>query len=574
MSLPPNVSAESSAPQVLHTAPASGALPVPGSQAASPIANGQTSLPRARRGKRNIGFLITIVIFVVGLGAAGAWAAFFRGAQARTDLAITKVEFRDLQRKVIERGTLDAKEKRDIKCEVKAGSRGAAKIKWVVENGTMAKAGDLLVEIDDSFLVEQEQAKDIDVARAETDKINAAKTYPQKKIAVDLAKQQLEQWVKGDFPQQLHEIEGNIQTNESAVLQQEDRTAWAARMVKKGYMTASQEEAEQANLTGNKLTLQKFQEQKKVLVEYTDPVKRQTLINAIEQAKADELIAKANMNSTQKVFDQQKALYDDLVTQKKQCKVTSSYDGIVVYYVPEQTRTGSGSSQSIIAQGEPVQAGQTMMSIPDLSHMLVKVRIHEAFINDMKTGLETKVRVDAVPGKTLKAHVKYVANVAAQQDWMSPDVKVYDCVVEIDDYLAELKLKPGLSAVCTIFTDRRAEHVLAVPVQAVLGSLEKGGKPYCFVLTPNGPQMREVELGMADEKYIEIKNGLNEGDDLILNPRTLVSDKDKKRARADDRTSPTDEAKPEGQGRPGKGRPSGTPGGKGKPGDVPTLEQE
>ena len=52
-----------------------------------------------------------------------------------------------------------------------------------------------------------------------------------------------------------------------------------------------------------------------------------------------------------------------------------------------------------------------------------------------------------------RAQVKSVANVASPQDWMSPDVKVYQAYVEIDEPVEDLKLKPGLSAVCTIFTE-------------------------------------------------------------------------------------------------------------------------
>ena len=49
-----------------------------------------------------------------------------------------------------------------------------------------------------------------------------------------------------------------------------------------------------------------------------------------------------------------------------------------------------------------------------------------------------------------------------------------------DESVEELKLKPGLSAVTTIYTETKAEHVLAVPVQAILPPLEKGGKPRCL----------------------------------------------------------------------------------------------
>jgi len=481
-----------------------------------------SALHGAQRGKKRLGQVILMVVVVVAGAGGGGWY-LHRGPHARGGLVTVRVEYKDLQLRVVERGSLEAKENHDVKCEVKAGSRGAGKIKTVVDNGALVNKGELLVEIDDSYLQEQALAKKIDRLKALSDKIAAEQAYPIKKIVVQLARQQLEEWIKGDFPEQQHDLEGQIQTAESAVLQQEDRTSWAARMVKKGYMTASQLDAEEVNLKGDKLALMKVQEQSKVLLEYTDPVKRQTLQNAIQQAIVDERTAYAAMESARAVFEQQDALYADLLNQIKFCKVYAPNSGIVVYAVPEQTRRGAGSSQSIIAQGEPVVAGQKMMSIPDLAHMLVRVRTHEAFINSLKTGLPVLVQVEAQAETILKGHVKYVASVAADQDWMSPDVKVYESLVEIDGPQTMLNLKPGLSAVCTIFTEKKAEHVLAVPIQAILISQEKGDKPRCFVETPNGPEGHEVELGLSDEKYVEVKSGLHQGDEIILNPRAVVS---------------------------------------------------
>ena len=54
---------------------------------------------------------------------------------------------------------------------------------------------------------------------------------------------------------------------------------------------------------------------------------------------------------------------------------------MVVYYVSEQSRYGSGSQQSIIAQGEPVKEGQKLMRIPDLRRMLVNTKVHEAMVS-------------------------------------------------------------------------------------------------------------------------------------------------------------------------------------------------
>jgi HlyD family secretion protein len=515
-------------------------------------------IPKARQRRKSVYWLGSIGAGVLLLLVVGIWLVWGRGSQVQGGLEVGVVGYKDLQLKIVERGALEARENHDIKCEVKTGSRGAPKIKTVVENGTYVKKGDLLVEIDDSYLQEQALAKKIDRLNAESDKVAAEETYPQKLIAISLAEKTLEKWIKGDFPQTLHDLEGQIQTADSAVLQQEDRTAWAARMVKKKYMTASQEEAEHATLIGDKLSLQKLQEQKKVLLEYTDPVNRQTYENAIKQAKVDERTAYAKMESARAVFLQQDALYNDLLDQIKQCKVYAQSEGIVVYAVPEQTRMGAGSTQSIIAQGEPVQYGQKMMSIPDLERMTVNVRIHEVFINHMKAdagkdgrkGLPATIRVDALAGKILKGHVHMVASVAAPQDWMSPDVKVYQAYVEIDDDIKSAKLKPGLSAVCTIYTEEKAEHVLAVPIQAVVSPLEKNGQPRCFVLVDKRhTEPREVELGMSDNTYVEIKNGLNEGEEIVLNPQSLLNDKEKKGSKADEKIVPTG----------GKGKGNGPP---------------
>jgi HlyD family secretion protein len=559
----PAVSPEQSVPGV-----ANGSVPADSSKGA-PIPK-TPRMPRARRGRRTFLFLVPATAVALVVVVAGVWFFWFRGPLVRTDLVTAKVEYKDLQLKVVERGSLEAIENHDIKCEVKAGSRGAPKIQWVVNNGDLVKKGDLLVDIDDSYLKEQATNQKIARDKAEADKVAAEQLYPLKKVAIALAEQNLEKWKNGEFPQTLHDYEGQIQQSESALIQQHERTSWVSRMVKKGYMTVSQEESEKANLRGNELDLQKKQEQRKVLTDFTDPYQRQTLQNAIQDANNQATTAYSDMESKRAVFAQQDDLYKELEAQIKQCKVYAPSDGIVVYATTEQTRMGAGATQSIIAQGEPVQFGQKMMSIPDLAHMQVNVRIHEAFINHMRgddlkastKGLPATVRVDAASGKTLKAHVKSVANVAAPQDWMSPDVKVYQAYVEIDESVKALKLKPGLSAVCTILTDEVAEKVLAVPVQAVLSPLEKGGKPRCFVATPSGPEARPVDLGMTDEKYVEIKSGLDEGEEVILNPRALLSDKEKKGAKEDDKIVPTG-GKP-GAGNKNQGNSGGSPDGQPK----------
>jgi HlyD family secretion protein len=503
--------------------------------------------------------VLGVLCLLVAAGGGAAWFFMFRGPQVRTDLVTNKVEYKDLQLKIVERGALEAANNHDVKCEVRPGLRTNPKIMSVADNGKLVEKGELLVVIDDSGLQEQAQTQKVVRDKAESDKIAAEEKYPVTQVNVKLAELNLERWEKGDYLQKLHDFEGQIQIAESDLLQQQERASWAARMVKKGYMTASQEEAEQSRFRGYQLNLLKLQEQKKVLTEYENQTSLRDLGNKILDAKSQEKQALADRESKRLVFKVENQKYNDYQEDIKNCKIYAPSSGLVVYYTPEQTRSGSGATQSIIAQGEPVQYGQKLMSIPDLAHMQVNVRIHEAFINYMKDGLPSLIRVDAAPQKLLKGHVKMVANIASPQDWMSPDVKVYQALVEIDDSVEGMKLKPGLSAQVTVFSESKVEHVLAVPLQAIVSPLEKGKKPRCFVITPTGPEARDVEVGLNDEKLVEIKDGLQEGEDVVLNPRALLSDKEKKATKEDDKINPDRKggAKP---GAPGdKGKPNGTP---------------
>ena len=116
-----------------------------------------------------------------------------------------------------------------------------------------------------------------------------------------------------------------------------------------------------------------------------------------------------------------------------------------------------------------------------------------------------------------------MATVSSQQDWLSSDVKVYATKVKIDDSLPGLK--PGMSAEVTITIGDVLEHVLTVPVQAIVGSADLGKHRKCVVMTPQGPQERDIVVGMSNDKMAEIKEGLKEGDDVVLNPRAVLGDK-------------------------------------------------
>jgi hypothetical protein len=61
-------------------------------------------------------------------------------------------------------------------------------------------------------------------------------------------------------------------------------------------------------------------------------------------------------------------------------------------------------------------------------------------------------------------------------------------------------------------------------VQAIAGTISLGAKPHCFVVGPDGqPERRDVVVGMSNQRLVEVKSGLEEGDKVVLNPAPLVA---------------------------------------------------
>ena len=106
-------------------APAHGPAPAPVPNGAFLSIPTPSRLPRPRR-RGKLLWLLFLAIGILALGGVGlAYAVWFRGPQLRPDLVTYRVEYKDLQLKIVERGSLEAGKTYDVKCDVKTGSRGA-----------------------------------------------------------------------------------------------------------------------------------------------------------------------------------------------------------------------------------------------------------------------------------------------------------------------------------------------------------------------------------------------------------------------------------------------------------------
>ena len=233
----------------------------------------------------------------------------------------------------------------------------------------------------------------------------------------------------------------------------------------------------------------------------------------LAQSQAKRLSAKAR-------YDLQKERKEKSEGQIAACLIKAPAPGLVVYASSSDvfSRRGGGSSRTI-AEGETVYERQKIITLPDTAAMIVEIAVHEAEVDKVRPDQRAVITLDPFPDKTFKGVVLKVAQLPdSSRGFLNPDLKVYSTQVLIEgthDFL-----KPGMSAKVEILVER-LEDVIIVPVQVVAN---RGGKKVCFVLTAGGKQEeREIQTGAFDDTFVQIVEGLEEGEKVLLNPKRVAS---------------------------------------------------
>jgi len=160
--------------------------------------------------------------------------------------------------------------------------------------------------------------------------------------------------------------------------------------------------------------------------------------------------------------------------------------------------------------GETVAAGlnaPTFVTIIDLKRLQVDAYVDEVDIGKIRIGQKTVFAVDAFPAREFEGEVVAIYPKAVIQD----NVVNYDAVIEITTPYDGL-LRPEMTASVTIFLEART-NVLSVPAKAV--KREKG-KNVVYVMANSRPKVQEIKVGWKDGQWIEVAQGLEEGQLVLL----------------------------------------------------------
>ena len=288
----------------------------------------------------------------------------------------------------------------------------------------------------------------------------------------------------------------------------------------------------------------------KLYVDYNSQVKRGQVIAELDKTNLlSELnTAKANLASAQSSLNYQAANMERYKTLYKKGLVSADeYENALLTYRQAKEQVASSKENVQRAQtnlgyatitspidgtviSKSVEEGQTVAAsfntpelftiAKDLTNMQVVANVDEADIGGVKEGDRVTFTVDAYPDDTFEGTVKQVRLEATTTN----NVVTYEVVISAPN--ADLKLKPGLTANVTIYTQERS-GILAVankalrftPTKETVGKdmkiVDCKGKNKVWTLNGKTLTAHPVTIGQTDGINTEITKGLKQGDKIV-----------------------------------------------------------
>lgn len=288
----------------------------------------------------------------------------------------------------------------------------------------------------------------------------------------------------------------------------------------------------------------------KLYVDYNSQVKKGQVIAELDKTNLlSELnTAKANLASAQSSLNYQAANMERYKTLYKKGLVSADeYENALLTYRQAKEQVASSKENVQRAQtnlgyatitspidgtviSKSVEEGQTVAAsfntpelftiAKDLTNMQVVANVDEADIGNVKEGDRVTFTVDAYPDDNFEGTVKQVRLEATTTN----NVVTYEVVISAPN--ADLKLKPGLTANVTIYTQERS-GVLAVankalrftPTKETVGKdmkiVDCKGKNKVWTLNGKTLTAHPVTIGQTDGINTEITKGLKQGDKIV-----------------------------------------------------------
>jgi HlyD family secretion protein len=293
-------------------------------------------------------------------------------------------------------------------------------------------------------------------------------------------------------------------------------------------------------------------------------------IKRAEDMYAKKTISVQEYNAAQAAYDVARNTYESSLHEIERAEAGSSQardqlSKTTVYSPIDGTVTilNSKLGERIVATGQ--FAGTEVMRVADLNHMEARVDVNENDVVNAKLGDKASIKIDAYGERKFHGTVYQIANTGTMTGaGTQEEVTNFQVKVRIDDH--DVTLKPGLSCTADIETNM-AKDVVVVPMQAVTirtgdsnlspeeiekkkqktAARDKGDNnaefvnerqekaaqkeereklaKVVFLKKSSKAKLVKVTTGISDDTYMEIKSGVQPGDEVISGSYSAISRK-------------------------------------------------
>ena len=445
-----------------------------------------------------------------------------------------KVQRDDLPIGLIQGGTVNASKKHKLSLRANFGT----KLLWIIEENSWVKAGDVLIKFETDDLKKRIEDYEIDLDNLtkelaiaiEEEKILASTNAADIQSAVDRLQQAQDALKKYRRIERINSInshEEKIKNAENALKDAQDAYEKVRDSRDNSSSSNSDEDPEEVYreklktkldaVESKEIALTTAESNRRAWRRYDHPNRLMVLNNALENAELNLRKVKISVNAK---LVQKKRQIDNY---RKRIKMTEtqlerhrSYmemmvikapvDGVVIYSDPDQTW-----GRTEVQVGMDVGKGRVLITIPEMSNLIVDFDLPEAYRSKIKVGDEAIISPDSLPGVKVTGKISNIATLPVNLiNWDSSSPKVYKAKIQFDEQSP--LLVNGMSVQLNVVT-KVIPKTLFVPVEAIF---EDNDRFFVYKNTLGGVEEVDVKIGESNDNFVQILSGLEEGDVVYL----------------------------------------------------------
>ena len=429
-------------------------------------------------------------------------------------------------------GTIVANKKHKLGLE----ANFATQILSVVDENTPVKEGDVLIEFEDSDLIERIEEMRTTLSNTEEELVIAIENEKIQERTNEVTLREAEDRVRqaeSDLRKYLRLTRSQKRdSNDLAIANAESALATAKKNYSdKKYDISHSGVTDEASRKANDNELKNLQSkiessenslnqaeiEGKSFKHYDDPIKLMSLNNSVEQARLS--LEKARISTSSSLIQAKKRVDNLRANSRRQAatleryesylpmmKLTAPTDGIVIYGDPDRRWGGED-----IKPGLEVRKGEILLTIPEMTNLMVNFDLPEAFRSKVQVGNQAVITPEAITTLKIKGQITEIATLPVNQMyWDETSPKIYPSRISLE--VQDPQLVNGMSVIVEIVSNI-LNDVISVPMEAVFEN-DKGF--FVFVNRNGSPEEVPVTVGDSNDTSVRITDGLEDGDVVYL----------------------------------------------------------